>query len=167
MDNNTKNVLYVGGGVALAYFLVLKPLLVSLGLKKSDVEEQTDKQATAARTKFISDTINKPDPKQTNKGRATKVEGNFALLADQVYQALSKSAVSNDLPKAYNILARLLNDADAALLLKYFGVRQGYQFGLPIGEPSNLSAFVSRAFSQSDIDSLNNLYARSKMKFRF
>jgi hypothetical protein len=80
---------------------------------------------------------------------------------------LKTSAISDDKAKAYTELAKVLNDADMALLITAFGRRQEYNFGFPIGNPQTLPEMVAGNFSQSDIDSLNTLYSKSKMKWKF
>lgn len=39
--------------------------------------------------------------------------------------------------------------------------------GIPIGKPKTLVQFVQDNFDLEDIKDLNNLYSRSKMKFKF
>jgi hypothetical protein len=54
-----------------------------------------------------------------------------------------------------------------SLVLSGFNRRQEYSFGVPIGPEKTLQEFVSSNLSQTDINDLNKLYSRSKMKFKF
>jgi hypothetical protein len=100
--------------------------------------------------------------------RPTRSAAQWALVADTIYDNLKGDAVSDDKEKAYNELARILNDADAGLVLKSFGLRQEYGvFGIPFGNPKTLVDFVQNNFSVDDVASLNSLYSKSKMKFKF
>jgi len=151
--------LYIGGGVG-AYFLVLKPLLEKLGLKKTAEEEQQESTQKEGRTKFIKDA--------TTKSKPTRPEGQFAIWADQLYEYLKYSKLDDRKDLAFALLFTYFHtDGDIALLTKYFGKRQEYAFGLPIGKPKNLSEFVATNLSKEQITRLNNAYQKSRMRFRF
>lgn len=159
--------LYIGAAVG-GYFLVLKPLLEKIGLKKTTEELEQGKTQKQGREKFINDAIKKPDPKQTKKGLPTRSEGQYAVWADQIYEYLKYSKLDDKKDLAFELLFKYFhNDGDIALLTKYFGKRQEYTFGLPIGGPKNLSEFVTTNLSKQQINRLNNAYLKSKMKFRF
>jgi hypothetical protein len=159
--------LTIGGGVAV-YFLVLKPLLEKLGLKQTADEKAQEKVQKQGREKFIDDAIKKPNPKQTKGGKPTRPEGQFAVWADQIYEYLKYTKLDDKKDLAFALLFKYFhNDADIALLTKYFGKRQEYAFGLPVGNPKNLSEFVTTNLSKEQINRLNNAYLKSKMKFRF
>jgi hypothetical protein len=151
--------LYIGGAFG-AYYFVLKPILEKLGLKKTAEEEQQEGLQKQGRTKFIKDAITKTKP--------TRPEGQFAVWADQVYEYLKYSKLDDRKDLAFELLYKYFHtDGDIALIIKYFGKRQEYAFGIPIGSPKNLSEFVATNLSKEQINRLNNAYAKSKMKFRF
>jgi hypothetical protein len=75
--------------------------------------------------------------------------------------------VGDDKAKAYTEIIRILNDADAALVVKAFGLRQEYAFGVPIGKPKTLVQFVQDNFNERDINDINRSYSRSGMTFKF
>jgi len=159
IDKNTKDlIIYAGTGLAL-YFAVLRPLLQKLGIQKTSEEIEQAKTIKQGRTKFISDAL--------KKQKSTRPEGQFAVFADQLYEYLKRSAISDDKTAAFNLLmVYIQNDADAALLSKYFGQRPEFAFGLPVGK-KNLSEFVVSNLSKDAIARINQAYAKSKMTFRF
>jgi len=160
LDKNTKDLIIYAGLAGSIYFLIAKPLLEKLGLKKTDEEIKQVEVTNAGREKFISDTLKVQKP--------TKPESQFSILADQLHEYLKYSAISDEKNKAWELLyVNLKNDADAAALLKYFGKRQEYNFGFPVGGLKNLSEFVTTNLNSYYIDNLNQRYAKSKMKFRF
>lgn len=159
IDKNTKDIIiYAGTGLAL-YFAVLRPLLQKLGIQKTSEEIEQAKTIKQGRTKFISDAL--------KKQRSTRPEGQFAVFADQLYEYLKRSAISDNKTAAFNLLmVYIQNDADAALLSKYFGQRPEFAFGLPVGK-KNLSEFVVSNLSKDAIARINQAFAKSKMTFRF
>jgi hypothetical protein len=151
--------LYIGGAYG-AYYFVLKPLLEKLGLKKTADEEAQENLIKFGRSKFITDAVKTKKP--------TRPEGQFAVWADQIYEYLKYTKLDDKKDLAFELLYKYFhNDADIALITKYFGKRQEYAFGIPVGSPKNLSEFVSTNLSKDQINRLNNAYLRSKMKFRF
>ncbi len=131
------------------------------GLGISDTKEE--KTAKAATEKAIKDFAK--ESAQTSK--PTRSAAQWALVADTIYNALKSSAISDDKAKAYGELARVLTDADMGLLLTSFGKRQEYSFGVPIGDSKSLTQFVQDNFNDEDINDLNKLYSKSKMKWKF
>lgn len=167
MDNNTKNLLIYGGTGIAVYFLFLRPLLQKLGIQKTSEELEQERVVKQGRTTFIEQALRKPKKTQTGGGRPTRPEGQYALFADQLYEYLKRSAVSDNKTAAFNLLMTYMqNDADIALLAKYFGTRPEYAFGLPIGKKS-LSEFVVTNLPKDAIARINQAYAKSKMTFRF
>jgi hypothetical protein len=160
MDKETKSfILYAGGAIA-AYFLVIQPLLQKLGLQATPAEKKQAETIEKGKTQFIETALKKNKP--------TRPEGNFALLADQLYEFIKYSAIDDDKKKALELLYQYIhNDADIALLYKYFGQRQEYAFGIPTGKKKNLSEFVATNLNKSSLDFLNAGYAKNKMIFRF
>lgn len=159
--------LYIGGAYG-AYYFVIKPILEKLGLKQTEDEAAQAKLQKQGRDQFINDALTKPDPKQTKKGKPTRPEGQFAVWADQIYEYLKYTKLDDKKDLAFELLYKYFhNDADIALLTKYFGKRQEYGFGFPVGNPKNLSEFVTTNLSKDQINRLNNAYLKSRMKFRF
>jgi hypothetical protein len=81
MTEQNKKYLFYGLGAVAAYFIVLRPILKGLGLQKS----QTEKEAEADINKYLRG--------QISAGNATKTPGEWAIIADQIYNDLRYTAV--------------------------------------------------------------------------
>ena len=151
---NEKYLFYAVGSLA-AYFLVLRPILKNLGLEKS----QTEKEAEATITKYLNS--------QISAGNATKSPGEWAIIADQIYNDLRYSAFSDNKADATFQIARAKNGADVALLIKAFGKRREYLLGIPAGAEMDLQQFVTSNLSLRQIASINDNYKRKGIKYQF
>jgi hypothetical protein len=160
MDKETKSLILYAGGAIAAYFLLIQPLLQKLGLQATKEEKKQAEIQEKGKQQFIDEALKKKKP--------TRPEGNFAVMADQLYEFLKYSAIDDQKQKALELLYQYIhNDADIALLYKYFGKRQEFAFGIPIGKAKNLSEFVSTNLNKSMLDYLNGRYVKNKMTFRF
>lgn len=155
MTEQNKKYLYYGLGAVAAYFFVLRPILKGLGLQKS----QTEKEAEAAIDKYLTG--------QINTGKPTKSPGEWAIIADQIYNDLRYTAISDNKDSAAYQLARVKNGADVALLIKSFGKRREYYFGIPAGSEMDLQQFVTGNLSSAQIAAVNDNYRRKNIKFQF
>jgi len=166
-DDQIKTGLYIVGG------LIAAVLLFKLGKGLSDLiggiftgtgisDTKGAKEAAERTEKAIKDL-----QKETSKVKPTRTAAQWQFVADNIYKALKYNAASDDKTKAYGELARVLNDADMSLLISGFGKRQEYSFGIPMGDVQTLPQFVKGNFSIEDIDSLNKLYSKSKMTWKF
>ena len=156
--DSTKIITYaivVGGG----YFFIIKPLLVKLGILPSAQQVQ---QETASTTN-ISDYVNSALVKQT----PTKSKGEWQIIANNIYNDLSKSGVADNKSDAGYQVARVQNDADIATLIQAFGMRQESFFGINTGGLQNLPQFIIGNLDKSEIAKINNNYARKNIKFRY
>jgi hypothetical protein len=52
-------------------------------------------------------------------------------------------------------------------LIKTFGKRQEYLFGIPSGSPMGLTEFITSNLDRSNINLINDNYSRKEMKFKF
>jgi hypothetical protein len=160
MDKNTKDILIYGSTALALYFVLIRPLLQKIGIQKTAEQLEQERVSRAGREKFIEDTLKKQKP--------SRPSGQFAVWADQLYEYLKYSGISDKKKEAFELLFKFIHrDADIALLSKYFGARQEYNFGLPVGGLKNLSEFVVANLSRDQINRINQAYARSKMTFRF
>ena len=114
MTEQNKKYLFYGLGAVAAYFIVLRPILKKFGLEKT----QTEKEAEADINKYLRG--------QISAGNATKSPGEWAIIADQIYNDLRYTAISDNKDNAALQLARVNNGADVALLIKSFGKRREY-----------------------------------------
>ena len=159
IDKDTQKIITYAAVAGGAYFLVLRPLLVKLGIVKSGAEimqEQSQQQN-------ISDYVNLSLAKQT----PTKSKGEWQLIADNIYNDLKFSGIADNKSDAGYQVARVQNDADIATLIQVFGLRQESFFGINTGGLQNLPQFIIGNLSKSAIATINNNYARKSIKFRF
>jgi hypothetical protein len=160
--------LLIYAGLAIGGYFAITNILKNLGFIKSDEQKAAEALVNQGRQKFIDEVQKKPDPKQASKGLPTKQEGMYAIIANQIYEYLKRSAIDDNKKAAFEILyVKVLNDADIAKLIKYFGLRQEFAFGVPMGQPKDLNQFVTSNLSKNQIEALNKTYERYKMKFRF
>ena len=160
MDKETKSLILYAGGATALYFLVIQPLLQKLGLQATKEEKKQAETVEKAKKEFVE--------KALEKNKPSRPLSYYVFLADQLYEFLKYSAIDDKKQKALELLYQYIhNDADIALLYKYFGKRQEYAFGVPIGKAKNLSEFVSTNLSKSMLDYLNGRYIKNKMIFRF
>lgn len=159
IDKQTQKILLyaaIGGG---AYFLILRPLLIKLGILKSSLELKQEQSQKENIDNYINDAIKTQNP--------TKSVGAWQIIADQIYNDLKFSGASDNKSDAGKQVTRVQNDADVALLIKVFGMRQETFFAIPVGGLQNLPQFIIGNLSKSDIVTINNNYASKKIKFRF
>lgn len=155
MNEQNKKYLIYGASALAAYFLILRPILTKLGLQKTPTEIQAD-QAQAA---YLQTEI--------GTGLATKTPGEWSIIADQIYQNLRYTALDDNKNDAVYQLTRVKNGADLANLIKFFGKRQEYFFGIPAGSQMDLQQFVRSNLSSSQIAAVNDNYLRKAIKYRF
>lgn len=137
---NKELLTYAGYGVGI--FLVYKlvnGLLVSAGLKKSDIETKKEADATAARKKELD--------QATKTSALTRPSSEYYSAADTIYNALKFSSIDDDADKAQYAFTSIINSAaDLAFLKVVYGVRPTYNFGLKQGD-FDLITTLQREFS--------------------
>ena len=151
----SKNIYLYLIGAGLGYFFIIKPILEKLGILKSSQEIMQENIID----KYTSDTIKKIQP--------SKPLGEFQIIADQIYANLRYSAIDDNKENATLQLTRVKNDGDVAVLIKLFGKRQEYLFGIPSGSKQDLQQFVTSNLSKKQIAAINNNYFRKNIKYRF
>lgn len=159
IDKQTQKLLLyvaIGGG---AYFLVLKPLLVKLGILKSTLELQQEQSQKENIDSYVNNSLKTQTP--------TKSKGEWQIIADQIYNDLKFSGIADNKSDAGYQISRVQNDADIALLIQIFGMRQESFFGINTGGLQNLPQFIIGNLSKSDIAKINDNYSRKNIKFRF
>lgn len=70
-------------------------------------------------------------------------EAQYLTLANSVYEGM-KYCVGDSYSNVEDILKKMQNNLDVALLIDAFGIRQNYCFGLPVGQPLDMIAFVKK-----------------------
>ena len=155
LDKDNKKLIIYGVGVVAGYFLIIRPILVKLGLTKSNTELQSG-QAQA--TYFDQTRKNYPP---------TKSDGEWAIVADQIYEDLRYSYFDDNKADAQYQVSRVKNEGDVVTLIKFFGKRQEYLFGIPSGSEQDLQQFIKSNLSTSAVSSINDNYSRKGIKYRF
>lgn len=159
IDKNTQKLLLyaaIGGG---AYFLILRPLLIKLGVIKSSLELKQDQSQKENIDGYIESSLKNQTP--------TKSKGEWQIIADQIYNDLKFSGIADNKSDAGYQVARVQNDADIALLIQAFGMRQESFFGINTGGLQNLPQFIIGNLDKSEISKINDNYSRKNIKFRF
>jgi hypothetical protein len=159
MDKETKNILLFGGVVAVVYFGVVKPILEGVGLKKTSEEKQTEEQN--------KELIREQVKEATSVEKPTKSVAEWKIIADQIYNDLRYSAVSDNKDSAGYQVSRVKNNADFWILFQQFKKRREYLFGVPSGSLMNLQQFINSNLSKDKIAKINDNYRRKGIKFRF
>lgn len=116
-----KGILWVGGGIAVvALALTVKNLL-----KKN--QGKTDAK-----------TWQRDEEKLIDAGqRPSFSDSQMTGFANQIYESV-RYGVGDDYGKVVDILKQMKNDLDVARMVRFYGSRQRYNFGIPVGEPSDL-----------------------------
>jgi hypothetical protein len=160
--------LLIYAGLAVGGYFAVTSILKNLGFIKSDEQKAAEKLSAEGKQKFINEVQAKPNKNQTAGGKPTKQEGLYAIMADQLYEYLKYSTFDDNKKAAFELLyVKMLNDADIAKMIKYFGTRQEYAFGLPVGKPKDFNQFVTSNLSKQQIQAINQTYQKYKMSFRF
>jgi len=160
ISQENKKLLTTAGIVVAAYLIVIRPLFQSLGITKTDAEIAKEK----------SDAANISDIEKNLNARGidlTKSKAEWDQIADTIYNDLRFSALADNKADAGYQVSRVKNDADMIYLIKTFGKRQEYLFGIPSGSPMGLTEFITSNLDRSNIDLINDNYSRKGMKFKF
>lgn len=68
-------------------------------------------------------------------------DSNYNTFANTIYNGM-RFAVGDDYSTVTDTLMKMKNDLDVAKLVKAFGQRQNFAFGIPVGSPMDLMTFV-------------------------
>ena len=164
--NNLPMLLLAGGAI----FLVSKVLkgagqtadsiAQALQLKKSDDQVKSEQQSQAAIDRYVADVQKKQQP--------TQPDGYWAQLAERIYRDTRYSATGDNHEDARYCMTLVRNDADFALLYKYYGKRQETWFGvIPDGDPKDLTMAISSNLNSAQKKSINTNYAQKGIAIRF
>lgn len=159
--------LLLAGGVVFLASRVLKgagdtanSIAKALQLVKSDEQLRSEKQSQEAIEKYLSEA--------TKVQKPTRADGFWAQLAERIYRDTRYSAAGDNHEDARFCMTYVQNDADFALLYKYYGRRQETWFGVfPDGDPKDLTQAISSNLNSAQKQSLNAIYARKGVSIRF
>lgn len=126
---------YVKGALAIGVGVVL--FLVGKKLYKvvfPSAEERRSRQ--------MLDNIQKEiESAQGNGQRQSYSNSQYLTFANQIYEGM-RYVAGDDYAMVEGNLRKMMNDLDVGLLIKAFGARQDYAFGIPTGTPKDLFTFV-------------------------
>jgi hypothetical protein len=152
----SKNIYLYLIGAGITYFFIVRPIFKKLGITKTAQEIEQEKKVET----YLDKTIKSFKP--------SKSEGEWQIIANQIFRDLGFSAASDNKKDAVFQLCRVKNEGDVALLIKSFGKRQETWFGIiPDGSEKDLQQFVTSNLSVKDIAVINNNYIRKNIKYRF
>lgn len=148
----------------LAYYFLFKKNkggILGLGAVQTD---DTDINTIANVDKDIKQLSQKTIPSYT--------DSQYQTFAESIYQALRYSGIDDKKDEAARILMTMESDLDILKLVKAFGSRQEFYFGVPAGGKKTLPAFVTTnmnggLWSKQWVKVINENYANKGIKFRF
>jgi hypothetical protein len=147
----------VGIGVA-AYFLIVKPILVKVGILQSKEEKQVDDDRQSAIDKSAAEELKKKPP--------TFTDAILSSMADTLFESMRYSYVDDDYDEAETVLKRAVNDSDVYRLIQLFGVREECLFGI-LCTDRTLPQWVKRNLTTSMIKKINDNYAAKNINYRW
>ena len=80
---------------------------------------------------------------QGNGKKASFSDSNYNTFANTIYNSM-RFAIGDDYGTVESTLKRMKNDLDVAKLIKAFGLKQDFFFGLPAGDKMDLFTFVQK-----------------------
>lgn len=140
-------------GKVMAYYKSMPPknrkiILIGAGILAFLVAKRLydfflrDDVSRAKRNRDLTNGIDSEIQKWKSKGlRATFPDTQYMIFANQIYEGM-RYAIGDDYATVEKNMKKMMNDLDVALLIKAFGFRQDYAFGIPTGDPKDLFTFV-------------------------
>jgi hypothetical protein len=80
---------------------------------------------------------------KSNGKKASFSDSNYNTFANTIYNSM-RFAVGDDYGTVESTLKRMKNDLDVAKLIKAFGLKQDYFFGLPTGDKMDLFTYIQK-----------------------
>lgn len=164
---STLPMLLLAGGAVFLVSRILKgagktadQIAQALQLKKSDEQVKSEKQSQAAIDRYVTEV--------TKVQKPTRPDGFWAQLAERIYRDTRYSSVADNHDDAKFCMTYCYNDADFALLYKYYGKRQETWFGIiPDGDPKDLTQAISSNLNSKQKQFINADYTKKKISIRF
>jgi hypothetical protein len=102
----------------------------------------SEKVAQSRRNKELINSIDGEIIKHSLRGfKPSFNDSQYNMMANQIYEGM-RYAVGDNYDAVEKTLKSVKNDLDVAKILKSFGLRQDYAFGIPTGEPKDMFTFV-------------------------
>lgn len=105
--------------------------------------------------------------------KATYPNDYYGTLANSIYNSIAYSGIADNYKQTFNLMLKIMNPLDLALLIRAYGVRQRYTFGIPSGYPEDLltsvsnelrSEIISNPFGASKVDLINKWFKEHNIK---
>jgi hypothetical protein len=155
-SNPTINYLIAGAGLFLGY-KIYKILF-------KNEQEQTNDQ-------IIKD-AEKEKKELEKKFKLTFPVSQYPIFANLIYES-TKYGIGDNYGAVVTTLKKLKNDLDVATLIKIYGARQNYIFGIPAGEKKDLFTNIKAELGNEyggltsyRIDQINNDWIKKGIKYR-
>lgn len=110
---------------------------------------------------------------QKSGQKASYPQSQYAAFANQIYEGM-KYGVGDSYSDVRDVLMKMKNNLDVNLLVKQYGVRQLYVFGIPAGSPKDLFTAVRSelgnewgGLSSSKMNAVNEDWAKKGISYRF
>lgn len=160
---STLNILLITGAVAVAYFGIVNPLFKFIGVKKSDAQKEREKDEAEKQKANVGDVTD-----LTKKGlKPSYNSSNYLQFADTVWNKRKfQFGIDNDEQGAVDILKKMKNDLDVALLLRAYGLRRDWFFGVEVGQPMGLFTAIREKVSNSMIEQVNTDWVKKGITYR-
>lgn len=145
--------LYLGGAIAI--YLVGRKVLQTFNV----VQTPEEKKQTQAFEKTLSKAIT------TIGVKPTKDDLFWKTASDTIYDSWATTNFFGASSNTIRLLKTPQNDADVLKLYQFYGKRQNYSFGLPVGEPRTLPEAANYELG-SDVNQINKDWASKGIKYR-
>jgi hypothetical protein len=103
--------------------------------------------------------------------KASYPDSTYDTLANTIYNSM-RFAIGDDYATVEDSLKKMNNDLDVAKLIRAFGSRQDYAFGIPVGGKMDLFTYVKKelgneyaGLSSRRVTSINKDWAAKKIKY--
>ena len=155
-----KGIVVVGGVAVLGYisFKIYKKLF------PSDKEKEN--------RMLLNNVDSEIDRLKRSGQKLTFAEPTYNTLANTLYESM-RYAVGDDYGKVVEIMKSMKNDLDVSTIIKAFGIRQNYLFGIPTGEPQDLLTWIARELGEEwagitsyRVTQINNDWSKKGIKYK-
>lgn len=106
------------------------------------------------------------------KYKATFQPSNYLAFANSIYEG-TKYGIGDNYGAVRDVLKKMQNDLDVLLLIKAYGARQNYIFGIPQGEKRDLFTNIREelgneffGLSSSKLDAINTDWKKKNIKYQ-
>ena len=120
-------------GVLLVGFIVGRKIYMTI------VKSQQEKR----NREYLRDVDSDISKNQQSGVKPSFSDSNYMSFANTIYNSM-RYCVGDDYGSVESTMKKMNNDLDVAKLIKAFGVRQDYCFGIPSGDPMDLFTYVRK-----------------------